>query len=721
MNPVTEGINSLRAQGVRLLAGISLLLMVVALLLVFHTYTKDQQSQSTMIIRDMARANDELNRGFLHLHLGREDSSPWQYENGPVLIWQAIRQYGAMAGTLANAAEVSAQLTHLQQHLTEMLAEVRAFTPLELQQAMYHHTGEASELDRQIRLVLEARSSRLDWLFSATTLFTVLVILSSGVLMFRAEKGKLHAIRRLLESESRLRELSERIADALWLKDARSHRTIYISPAYETLWGQPCAALLQDPDSWIDSLHPDDREKTVNAFQAMLTDPKHNRFDETFRIVLPDQSLRWIHDTAYPVLDTNGEVVRIAGIARDITRLRTMEEELQHAQRMEAIGHLTGGLAHDFNNLLTVILGNADLLREQIQDQHLVPLARIISMAAHRGAELTQQLLAFARQQTLEPRVIDPQQQIAAMHSLLARSIGEHIRLQVSAEGSISPIKVDPARFENALLNICINARDAMPEGGRIDISLRNTSLKSDDSNGYSQAVPGHYVELAVTDTGKGIAPELLSKVFDPFFTTKDKGKGTGLGLSMVFGFVRQSGGHICLESTPGKGTRLALYLPVSDAPVELVPSPVPRAERGFRAARILLAEDDPLVREYAGLQLRNAGYEVTSAVNGAEALNLLQDESFDLLFTDVLMPEMNGPELARHALQLQPTLGVIYTSGFFEDGEMDQVLDAPLTHLLAKPYQREDLLALVAEVLNDRNGTLSEHAMTPEMHHEPT
>lgn len=843
MNPLTEAVSTVKAHGRIVLAGITLLLMVVVLLVVFHSYQQRHQQQSTLIIRDMARANDELNRGFLHLHLGSSANSPWEYESGPVLIWQAVQQYGNMAELLAQAPEVSDQLQHLQQHLTEMLAEVRAFSPLELQQAMYHHTGEASELDRQIRLVLEAQASRLNWLFSIATLTAVLLILVSGLLMLRAERGRAKAIQQLLESESRLRELSECISDALWLKDAHSGKTVYISPAYDHLWGQSREAQLQNPDSWLSALHPEDRERTVSAFHAMLTDPVNNRFDEIFRIILPDNSQRWIHDTAYPVTDESGQVVRIAGIARDITlryqererlnllntaiaRLndivmiteaspldepgprvlfvndsfekitgysrdeiigqnprilqgpdtdrevtrqirdaleagqpfngeitnyrkdgseirieleivpildprgqithwvsverdvtsrRAMEAELQHAQRMEAIGHLTGGLAHDFNNLLTVILGNADLLTEQIQDEHLIPLARIISMAAHRGAELTQQLLAFARQQVLEPKVIDPLRQLNAMQTLLTRSIGEHIRLSISALGPLSHIKVDPSRFENALLNLCINARDAMPEGGKISITLRNTRLNLSDSNRYSDVVPGEYVEILITDTGHGIPQELVQKVFDPFFTTKEKGKGTGLGLSMVFGFVRQSGGHISLESTTGKGTQLALYLPAVATPEPIQFSPEAQRSTAFIPARILLAEDDPLVREYAALQLRNAGYEVKVSANGVEAMEQLQqDGPFDLLFTDVLMPEMNGPELARQAVQVQPGLKVVFTSGFFEGEELEQVLNTPLNHLLAKPYQREDMLALINEVLADPNPHLNDSQDRP-------
>jgi CheY-like chemotaxis protein len=301
--------------------------------------------------------------------------------------------------------------------------------------------------------------------------------------------------------------------------------------------------------------------------------------------------------------------------------------------------------------------------------------------------------------------VIDPLKQLNAMQTLLVRSIGEHIRLNISTRGPVSHIKVDPSRFENALLNVCINARDAMPDGGTIDITLGNTRLNLSDSNHYSDVIPGEYVEIMITDTGHGIPQELVQKVFDPFFTTKEKGKGTGLGLSMVFGFVRQSGGHISLDSSLGQGTQLALYLPAVAAPEPVQFSAPATRSREFIPARILLAEDDPLVREYAALQLRNAGYEVKVTADGVEALEQLQqDGPFDLLFTDVLMPEMNGPELARQAVQVQPGLKVVFTSVFLEGEELEQVLNTPLTHLLPKPYQREDLLALIREVLAKPN-----------------
>ena len=326
MRSLSEGLGTVKTHGRLLLAGILLLLMVVAMLMLFHTHQQRHEQQSTIIIRDMARANDELNRGFLHLHLGSSVDSPWQYESGPVLIWQAVQQYSNMTDRLAEVPEVYTRLTHLQEHLTEMLAEVRDYSPLKLQQAMYHHTGDASELDRQIRLVLETQARRLHWLFHIATLTAVLLILGSGLLILRAELGWARAIQRLLESESRLQELSECISDALWLKDARSGETVYLSPAYDKLWGQPHEAQLRNPDSWIHALHPEDRERTVNAFRAMLADPANNRFDEVFRIVLPDNSRRWIHDTAYPVTDASGQVVRIAGVARDIT-LRFQERE----------------------------------------------------------------------------------------------------------------------------------------------------------------------------------------------------------------------------------------------------------------------------------------------------------------------------------------------------------------------------------------------------------
>jgi signal transduction histidine kinase/CheY-like chemotaxis protein len=378
-------------------------------------------------------------------------------------------------------------------------------------------------------------------------------------------------------------------------------------------------------------------------------------------------------------------------------------ERLRQSQRLEAVGQLTGGVAHDFNNLLTVVMGNAELLTELNRDDaRQRVLAEMIATAAQRGADLTQRLLAFARKQALAPKVVDLNTLLAGLDPMLRRTLGEHIEIEMIRAAGLWPAQVDPGQLENALLNLCLNARDAMPRGGRLTLETANARLDADYAARHAEVVPGQYVMVAVTDTGAGIAPEHLKRVFEPFFTTKEPGKGTGLGLAMVYGFIKQSAGHVSVYSEPGQGTSVKLYLPRATS------AAVPGAEGAGEAAPqggrgcILLVEDDEQVREYAAAQLRSFGYTVLEAADGPAALTLLQQRGpIDLLFTDVVMPGgMNGRVLADTARGLQPGLRVLYTSGYTENaivhhGRLDEG-----ARLLSKPYRRSELDRAVREAL---------------------
>ena len=375
-------------------------------------------------------------------------------------------------------------------------------------------------------------------------------------------------------------------------------------------------------------------------------------------------------------------------------RNRRLEAQLRQAQRLEAVGQLTGGIAHDFNNLLTVIIGNAGLLAAELHDDaDRRGLAESTLSAAQRAADLTRRLLAFARLQTLEPRATDVGDLVAGMDTLVRRTLGEQIEIVVVRRAALWPALVDPAQLESAILNLAINGRDAMPAGGRLVIEIGNAVLTAADLERELDAKPGPYVVLSVGDTGTGIAPEHLDRVFDPFFTTKEVGRGTGLGLSMVFGFVKQSGGLIRLESTLGLGTTVRMYLPRAlvaaavggGAPV--LPAP------GGRET-ILLVEDDELVRRYAHDQLVALGYRVITASNGREGLEVVRHrDDIELLFTDVVMPGgMNGADLAEAVRELRPHLPVLFTSGYAENAIVHDGRLAPDVQLLKKPYQRLEL-----------------------------
>jgi signal transduction histidine kinase/ActR/RegA family two-component response regulator len=384
-----------------------------------------------------------------------------------------------------------------------------------------------------------------------------------------------------------------------------------------------------------------------------------------------------------------------------------LNERLRQSQRLEAVGQLTGGIAHDFNNLLTVILGNAELLAERLQDQvRLAELVKMIGIAARRGADLTQRLLAFARRQPLDPRSINVNRLIADLDGLLRRTLGEHIEIEFIRGAGLWQALVDPVQLESALLNLSINARDAMPEGGRLTIETANTHVDHNYAVRLVDLAPGQYVMVAVSDNGSGIAPEILSRVFEPFFTTKETGKGTGLGLAMVYGFAKQSGGHVSIYSEPGHGTAVKLYLPrVLDEQNTIAVDTIPAMVQGGDET-ILLVEDDAMVRRYANDQLSSLGYRVVVAANGPSALEVLrQRDDIDLLFTDVVMPGgMSGRELADAAIQLRPNLKVLYTSGFPENSITHQGRLNPGIQLLAKPYLRADLAAQLRRALDNGN-----------------
>lgn len=403
--------------------------------------------------------------------------------------------------------------------------------------------------------------------------------------------------------------------------------------------------------------------------------------------------------------DDAGEVVSVLSLVQDVTARIAMEEQLRQLQKMEAIGQLTGGVAHDFNNLLTVILGNGELLEEALEDQpNLAELADTVVNAARKGADLTHQLLAFARQQPLKPQPIDVNVLLENIRNILDRTIGEQIDLTLDLHSDLPPALVDASQLESAILNLCLNARDAMAGSGHLTIESSRTHLDQDYADRHTEVSPGGYVLIAISDTGAGIPQEHLEKVFEPFFTTKGGGKGSGLGLSMVFGFVKQSQGHIKVYSEVGEGTTVRMYLPPADegASATISDPAIDALQAGTEV--VLLVEDDELVRQYANTQLAMLGYKVLMAANGIEAMQVIKErDDIDLLFTDVVMPGgINGPELARQARALRPDLKVLYTSGYTQNAIVHHGrLDAGVL-LLSKPYRRSKLARMVRQALDE-------------------
>ena len=407
---------------------------------------------------------------------------------------------------------------------------------------------------------------------------------------------------------------------------------------------------------------------------------------------------------AYAALEREGRQRR--GVEEMLQKFRDVEateSQVRQAQKMEAIGQLTGGVAHDFNNILTVITGTIEILTDELKDRpQLASIARMIDSAATRGADLTQHLLAFARRQPLQPRSVDINALIVDSARLLKPTLGEHIEIEPVLDRQVAPALIDPSQLSTAILNLALNARDAMPHGGKLTLESRNVVLDENYARMNSEVNPGNYVMIAVSDTGEGMAPDLLDKVFEPFFTTKAVGKGSGLGLSMVYGFVKQSNGHIKIYSEVDQGTTVKLYLPQAAGLV----SPDRVAEHGGDPERggetILVVEDDPLVRQYVLTQIQSLGYTTLSASNGTEALAVIDSgKEIDLLFTDVIMPgSMNGRELAEQAIKRKPDIRVLYTSGYTENAIIHHGrLDAGVL-LLAKPYRRSDLATLIRAAL---------------------
>src|SRR3954470_13548017 len=376
----------------------------------------------------------------------------------------------------------------------------------------------------------------------------------------------------------------------------------------------------------------------------------------------------------HPRGELGGLMTLLNGTAESLERQRAaideLNQKLSQSQKMEAMGQLTGGVAHDFNNLLTVILGNSEYLAEKlIANKELHKIADSIATAAERGSDLTRSLLAFARKQPLMPQDIDIGQKVLGMEQLLRRTLGEHIECEFLLDSGLWPASVDPGQLAAALLNLVLNARDAMPEGGRLTVEVRNIALDESDVDVNGEARPGDYVMVAVTDTGSGMIAEVASRAFEPFFTTKEVGKGTGLGLSMVYGFAKQSGGSMQIRSEPGHGTVVKLFFPRINAPHKSDALPVDRIATPAGAETILVVEDNDLVRSYVEKELKELGYRVIATRNAREALEILrQPRNIDLLFTDVVMPGgMFGPELAREAARLRPGLKVLFTSGYTE------------------------------------------------------
>ena len=422
-----------------------------------------------------------------------------------------------------------------------------------------------------------------------------------------------------------------------------------------------------------------------------------------------DGSEIFVRESARAFRADDGRVLYYDGVVEDVTGRRRLEEQLRQAQKMEAVGRLAGGVAHDFNNLLTIIIGYSDLLLERVSLRDgMRPPVEEIKKAADRAASLTRQLLAFNRKQVLPPHIVDLNSLLTNVDEMLRRMIGEDIELVTHLPSGLGRVKADPGQIEQVIMNLAVNARDAMPQGGHLTLEAANVDLDSSYATCHESVLPDHYVMIAMSDTGIGMDAETQARIFQPFFTAKQRGKGMGLGLATVYGIVRQSEGHIWVYSEPGKGTTFKVYLPRIDQAVEVIaPTPVPVDELPLDCQTILLVEDEEVVRSFARGLLESRGYEVLEAKGANDALEIggRYKKHIHLLLTDVVMPQMSGRELAEHLAPLHPETKVLYMSGYTDHAVVHHGLLDPGTTFLQKPFTPDALTLKVREVLDGAAG----------------
>jgi PAS domain S-box-containing protein len=502
----------------------------------------------------------------------------------------------------------------------------------------------------------------------------------------------------LRESEQRFRQLFHDNPNPMWVYDRQTLRILDVNEAAVAMYGYSRAEFQQL--RLFDLRPPED----VPQLMAKLGTLKPGYSDTgAWRHVTKDRRIIEVETGTFMSKSPDGGLTCLV-VIHDISARKRAERALLQAQKMEAVGQLTGGMAHDFNNLLSVIIGNLDMLSERDSDPEGARLMEGALSAALKGAELSQRLLAFARQQPLEPKALALNTLLPGIADLLSRSLGERIALQLLPAPDVWPAMADASQVENAVLNLAINARDAMPNGGRLVIEAANVQLDEVYAAANPDAHPGDYVMLCVSDTGTGMPPEVVERAFDPFFTTKPTGKGSGLGLSMVYGFARQSGGHLKIYSEVGHGTSVKLYLP--RARENTHPAANLAAINGTEAGpvlgeTILVAEDQIDVRRTSVAQLESLGYRVLQAEDAQGALEILEREPVDLLFTDVVMPgPLTGVALIEEARRRQPALKVLLTTGYTEAALADAELPAEVG-VLSKPYRRQELASRIRQSLD--------------------
>jgi len=526
--------------------------------------------------------------------------------------------------------------------------------------------------------------------------------LAFGIVALRTKAQRAQAEEALAASEVRFQQLAENIRELFWMTDARTGEMVYLSPSVERILGLRAEEIIAAPDRWSSLIEPDDRARVLGALARVVNG---GEFDEQYRIHHPDGTMRWLHSRAFPVRDASGAVARVVGVSDDITERRHIEEQLRQVQKLEAIGQLAGGIAHDFNNILGAILmqtGIARALPGLSADAR--ELLEDVESSAQRASNLTRQLLTFSRKQVMQPREVELNDLVATLARMLRRVVPETVQLQLSMPPRSLLVMGDPGMLEQVVMNLTLNARDAMPNGGQLSIETFSRTLTTEDVRAFPGVTAGSFHGVRVRDTGTGIPPSVRPHIFDPFFTTKEVGKGTGLGLATAFGIVQQHRGVLLVHSVVGEGSTFECLVPAlasARTVADATPMPAVAVPRG--QATILLVEDDNPLRRMLQRVLEGEGHRVHTARSGREALDrwATYEPTPNLLFTDMVMPDgVGGAELAQRLCERAPTLRVIFSSGYDPESGNHRALLEPGVNFLQKPATPRAIAEIVARML---------------------
>ena len=587
------------------------------------------------------------------------------------------------------------------------LAALRALSrhvvsQLELRRQTRQLMDEAAERERA-EVLLNEQFSQLSASKLETDRLLALAQKSRQALLSVIEDKNLEA-QKLRESEERFRQLAENINEVFWITDPTMHELLYVSPAYERVWGRTCASRFFSPQEWVAAIHSEDRGRVAQAAAGIL---KSGSYDVIYRILRPDKTERWIHDRGFPVRNAAGEIHRIVGTAEDITEQRKLAEQFRQAQKMESIGQLAGGIAHDFNNILNAMLGNIHLIKMEANDHPAIQKTAVleyleeIANATQRATDLVTQILTFSRQGKQERGPLQLNHVVLEALKLLRASVPSSIRIQTELIKSPT-VLANATAIHQVIMNLGTNAWHAMRgQPGTLKLEMNLMTVDEDFVRAHPDLRPGHYVRLSVSDTGTGMDRATLERIFDPFFTTKPVGEGTGLGLSVVHGIMRSHDGAISVYSQPGEGTTFHLYFPVLESEAALSETktvPIPHG----RGEHILFVDDEAVLANLGKRMLERLGYVVTVQTDPLAAIATVraQPEAFDLVITDLTMPVMDGVKMGRELLHIQPRLVMLLTTGYSGVMTDEKVRELGFRALLKKPSTAQMLGEAVYQAL---------------------